>query len=145
MAITCPGCGKPTSEAKATCYFCGTFLRPPVKCSKCSHMVPQTRSTCQYCGAAIGAADVAAATAAAGPPVAIAASYREPPKAAPAARPAALAVPDFHLDDESGGFLGWCRAHEVKIDLVLFFLALPIALFAMLTQAIVWVFTRMRR
>jgi hypothetical protein len=144
MAATCPGCGKTTSETKATCYFCGTFLQPPVKCSKCNHMVPQTRSTCQYCGTAVAAADRAAASTSAAPPSAIATSYREPTPAPSAPRPAAIAVPRFELPEQSSGFLAWCREHELAIDLVLFVIALPIALLAMLTQLLVWLLTRMR-
>jgi hypothetical protein len=147
MAATCPGCGKQTSEKKPTCYFCGTFLLPPVKCGKCAHMVPPNRATCQYCGAAIEkTAPDAAAIAAAPPPKSTGdpRSYRNAEVTPAPSRPAALVAPKLDLEDRSSGATGWLRQYETQIDLLLFALALPIALLSMATSFVFSMLARMR-
>ena len=142
MAATCPGCGKQTSESKATCYFCGTFLRPPVKCAQCGRPVPQTRTTCQYCAAKVGAPDAATSRAVAAP-VALALPPVSPSRIDDE-KPAAMKLPELELTDRSAGLGGWLRHHESEIDIVLLVMALPVAVLAMLTQLVVTTLRRMR-
>jgi hypothetical protein len=50
MAITCPKCGKLVSDGLVTCYACGEFLTPPLKCAGCGRNNLAGRSNCQFCG-----------------------------------------------------------------------------------------------
>lgn len=115
MAVVCGTCGKSVSDAIDTCYFCGSFLKPPSKCGGCGRDVPASQSACKFCGRAVAAASAAVAApspAPANPPPA--------PAFQPILQPAADAVGDAPMDRDD------------VIDLVLLVLALPVVVWGLL-------------
>lgn len=79
MAAPCRACGRPNSEDRAACVYCGELLSAPRKCGACGRDIPPAAPKCLYCGVEAGK------TSAPPPP---------PPRpAAPAVEPATLPTP----------------------------------------------------